>query len=174
VYLVNVDGSGLRNLTREWGLDGTPVWSPDRRRFAFSNNRALYVMNADGAGKRRLTSGGVAPAWSPDGKKLVFTRPRRSLKNSELWIINADGSGRRKLAGRGNGAVWSPDGRRLAFTSHRDGNPEVYVMNADDTGQRRSQFPRSRLATKRPHLRPFREWPRVESNHRTQIRRSSS
>ena len=30
--------------------------------------------------------------------------------------------------------VWSPDGRRIAFSSERDGNPEVYVMNADGSG----------------------------------------
>ena len=28
-------------------------------------------------------------------------------------------------------AVWSPDGTRIAFTSNRDGNTEIYVMNAD-------------------------------------------
>ena len=33
--------------------------------------------------------------------------------------------------------AWSPDGSRIAFASNRDGNPEVYVMNADGTGQTR-------------------------------------
>lgn len=33
--------------------------------------------------------------------------------------------------------AWSPDGRRLAFTSTRDGNAEIYVMNADGSGQTR-------------------------------------
>ena len=31
--------------------------------------------------------------------------------------------------------TWSPDGRRIAFTSNRDGNYEIYIMNADGTGQ---------------------------------------
>ncbi len=34
-------------------------------------------------------------------------------------------------------AAWSPDGRRIAFTSDRDGNAEIYVMNADGSGQTR-------------------------------------
>ncbi len=31
--------------------------------------------------------------------------------------------------------AWSPDGEKIAFTSGRDGNPEIYVMNADGSGQ---------------------------------------
>jgi dipeptidyl aminopeptidase/acylaminoacyl peptidase len=34
-------------------------------------------------------------------------------------------------------AAWSADGRRIAFMSERDGNPEIYVMNSDGSGQRR-------------------------------------
>ena len=32
---------------------------------------------------------------------------------------------------------WSPDGGRIAFSSARDGNSEIYVMNADGSGQTR-------------------------------------
>ena len=31
--------------------------------------------------------------------------------------------------------AWSPDGRKLAFVSRRDGNSEIYVINADGSGQ---------------------------------------
>ena len=35
------------------------------------------------------------------------------------------------------GLLWSPDGRRIAFVSTRDGDPEVYVMNADGSSVKR-------------------------------------
>ena len=53
-----------------------------------------------------------------------------------IYVVSTDGSRQRRLTGKWSfGAAWSPDGRRIAFWSARDGNGEVYVMNADGSGQ---------------------------------------
>ncbi len=58
VYVMNADGSGQRNLTRNAAFDADPSWSPDGRKLAFVSNRdgsyRVHVMNADGSGQRRL------------------------------------------------------------------------------------------------------------------------
>ena len=70
--------------------------------------------------------------------------------------MNANGTGKRNLtpnSGFNAPGSWSPDGRRIVFTSNRDGNNEIYVMNADGGRQRNlspspsSQEFRRRLVT---------------------------
>ena len=159
IHVVNVDGSGQRNLTRNPAHDSDPVWSPDGRKITFVRNFEIYVMNADGSGQQNLTRNpahDLAPAWSPDGQRIVFERrlARRQYGACpgcggatifEIHVMNADGSGQRRLTRNAgqvhDGAIgarprWSPDGRQIAFVSGRDGNADIYLMNADGSGQR--------------------------------------
>ena len=98
----------------------------------------LYVMNADGSGKRRLASSGSLPAWSPDGRKIAF---------GGLRVVNADGSGLQRLT-RGTLPAWSPDGQRIAFTGLDE--PGLYVINADGSGEQKLAGTRKDARSGRP------------------------
>jgi TolB protein len=144
VYVINVDGTGERNLTGD-GVSGGPTWSPDGRRIAFMSSGGIDVMSADGTGRQRLLRNrGAFPSWSPEGRKIFFLRAggrgRGGPRVIYVYVMNADGSGLRRLT-REAGVnysfpSWSPDGRKILFVSDRDGNFEVYVMNADGSGRR--------------------------------------
>ena len=81
----------------------------------------IYLMNADGSGLRRLTTG-LEPALSPDGSQVAFTRwdePRG------LWLINSDGSNERLVFGanRVRSPSWTPDGQAVIF-EHNTGSQD--------------------------------------------------
>ena len=149
IYVVNVDGSGRKNLSRSPSSeDFGPQWSPDGTRIAFvsdrDGNREIYVMNADGSDPRNLTrhplrdgeSGQYGPLWSPDGRTIMFTTNRD--RTEEIYAMDADGGNVRRLTrtpGYDTPVSWSPDGGRIAFRSEPT-KPRwaFFVMNADGTG----------------------------------------
>jgi len=104
-------------------------YSPDGRRIAFGSfsrggvQGAVYVMNADGSGVRRLTPawlGGFAPDWSPDGRQLAVQNNCCTPATAGLWRINVDGTGLTRLTRPQGGrndfrGYWAPSGRWIAF-----------------------------------------------------------
>ena len=113
-------------------------------RIAFTSNRSgvnamdtdVFVMNADGSSQTRLTNNSSPeqfPSFSPDGTKIVFTRA------DKIFVMNVDGSSQTELtATAGNfEPKFSPNASKIVFSSTRDGNQEIYTMNADGTGAAR-------------------------------------
>jgi TolB protein len=96
VFVANIDGTGLTNLTNNPTFEGWPAWSPDGRRIAFAGNRngvyQVFVMNADGSDARLVanTEGrATAPKWSPDGKSIYFTNCWRTGQSGACEIMVA-------------------------------------------------------------------------------------
>jgi Tol biopolymer transport system component len=64
----------------------------------------------------------------------------------QIFVIGSNGTGETNITqiARGNDSPsWSPDGTKIAFSSNRDGNWEIYVMNADGSGVTRLTTNRS-------------------------------
>jgi Tol biopolymer transport system component len=108
VFVVNVNGSGLRQLTPWDMLAGDPDWSPDGHRilytthplFEFSDagQSELHTIRPDGTGLRRLTNYGpngpraTQSRWTPDGMAILYTRTTQTGQPRYIYAINADGT----------------------------------------------------------------------------------
>jgi Tol biopolymer transport system component len=156
LWVMNADGSGLRELTDVEAA--YPTWSPDGSEIAFVNDTIhaveesrIGVVGTTGAGLRWLTGSSdcdsttvnvcvttSSPAWSPDGRALVFAR------GDSLVLIGADGSGERTLTtGIANGVTgacppscfqedaslqWFPRNDEISFV---DNNGDVRLVRPD-------------------------------------------
>jgi Tol biopolymer transport system component len=134
VWIVDVDGSGLRKVTRgewygsaDWSLDGERLVTDDR-------DGDIVTIRLDGSDPRVLVKGEHEdPSWSPDGRTLLLAGPA---------VAPGDG-GRPKFVGDVSGAEteWSPDGEWIAFTDDVN-TTDVWIVRRDGTGAR--QLTRSR------------------------------
>jgi TolB protein len=145
------DGAGLTRITSNPGGDDIPGdYSPDGKRLVFSRtdpsrptstNVALFAVNLDGTGLRRITPWGLPffedpGRWSPNGKTILFDDTK------SVYVVHPDGTGLAKIPlltrtfSRLQNPDWSPDGTKIVvslFTRTGPGTGQVgiYTANAD-------------------------------------------
>ena len=129
----------LRSVTTQ-----AAAWSPDGRRFAFtdylspeeapeSEDEKLGVRVVGLAGRTRLLSrqDSSAVSWSPTGK-VAWDTSHEGLPSGDVWVANADGTGRRRLLRKAGWPRWSYSGRRIAFICRAG----LCVANSNGTRRR--------------------------------------
>jgi Tol biopolymer transport system component len=152
IWLINIDGTGLRQITEsQWGAC-QPEWSPDGFQLVYVSpcdgnkeyyrGSGLFIINADGTDPSSLPVQGFGdydPAWSPDGKKIAFTsimpvdRPQilvMDLETGDVQNLSMDFS-------RDIQPSWSYDGSQIIFISTRNGPYQIWTMSPDGSNQLR-------------------------------------
>jgi dipeptidyl aminopeptidase/acylaminoacyl peptidase len=135
LWIVEADGSRVRELTRGDWRDSSPVWAPDSKRIAFLSDRGgsnqIHVMYLDTGELAQLTHVERSPGglvWSPDGKQIAFTS----------MIPDDDPILRVELPRRPRGAEWAKPAvlvDRLSWARDgtgpvEKGHTQVFVVDA--------------------------------------------
>ncbi|MEX2323601.1 MAG: DPP IV N-terminal domain-containing protein [Acidimicrobiia bacterium] len=136
IYRMKADGSNVVRITTDQGDDWEPAWSPDGQRIAFVGEDGIYVVDADGSGRTRITDPAAVPlptgitsirdshpAWSPDGSRIAFLRSYQSPSHMShydvlMMLVVSGGSQPVDLPSTSwilTPPDWSPDGTRIVL-----------------------------------------------------------
>lgn len=146
LYMINADGTGLKQLTHDGGFDCFPHWSPDGNHIAFFGSfppaGSLAVMRSDGTDVQLLLTTGQWKFWgellsiyTPDGRSIVFESQFGGLV-SAAWIMNSNGTHTRRLTPallEATPVDVSPDGMHILINNHfnTDLPSATFVMDID-------------------------------------------
>ena len=164
IYVMNANGGAAHPLTgittgKPFSADvEAPAWSPSGKQIVFAvhnsklgdpaNQRALFVINADGSAQRQLTpwslNGGGRLDWSPDGKLILFRVAGAKKAHGNIYTVHPDGSGLKQLTHYPapkavSSGSFSPDGKWITFSRFSGSTPypSIFAMHTDGTGVRR-------------------------------------
>lgn len=144
LWIADVDGKGLRQLTSGDDFEADPAWSPNGKVIVFSSRKNevfdLWSIDTDGSNPRQLTSSSrnnMQPTWSPDGTKIAFVSDRAGTNN--IWVMNADGTGALRLTtlpGQESHPTFSPLADEVLFSATLRGQANLMAVKTDGTGVR--------------------------------------
>ncbi|MEN8142907.1 MAG: Tol-Pal system beta propeller repeat protein TolB [Thermodesulfobacteriota bacterium] len=149
IYLTDIFGDNLRQITKHQKLAVSPRFTPDGKALSYTSyhrgNPNLYLTDLS---QDKITTPisqrkglNMAPAWAPDGKTMVITLSAE--ENPDLYLIDLEGNILERLTrnkGINVSPAWSPDGKSLVFVSDRNGTPQIYVMDLETKDTRRITF----------------------------------
>lgn len=145
IYVVNADGSNVRQVTSGDGYDSNPSFSPSGEQIVFdgtngSSNSRIFIVNVDGSGLHALTDGSTGdsdPVFTPNGRRIVYVGNGDTdgrTDHSDIFAMGADGANQRVLIDGIRDETEpdvSPNGRSIVFVSTRDHGPNLFVARSN-------------------------------------------
>ncbi len=146
IWVINVDGTGLRQVTvppvgdiddddPAWSLDGETILF-FRWRHTPPSSRDIYKIDAQSTGPGDLfIEEASAPSWSPDGSMIAY----HNWTDNNIWVADSSTGTPlfRVTSDGGYDPCWSPDGQRIVYLI----NNKIWVINVDGLNKQQFSFP---------------------------------
>ena len=155
LFIMDSDGSNVRQLTQDKGLVVSPSWSPRGDKIVYTSYKTrqpeLYIIGPDGGSATQVTDRKgleLGAKFTQDARSLVASASVAGLTN--LVMFDLRGRLLRKVSNSSSIDVspsLAPDGEQLAFCSNRAGGPQIYVSSIRGGEARRISFTPSDYCT---------------------------
>ncbi|MGE5122889.1 MAG: protein kinase domain-containing protein, partial [Acidobacteriaceae bacterium] len=144
IWMMNMNGTGLVQITDIPEGACQPRWSPDGLKIIFVSpcerqmpsypGASIFMINADGTDMAPFPSvpgGDYDPSWSPDGRQFAFTSLRHGGVPG-IYIMDLQGNSVKSLVEDETRAIyqpaWSPNGKQIAYVNSDN---RIWVMDVD-------------------------------------------
>ena len=134
LYVCDMDGKNIRQITKDRSIVVGPGWMPDGKNIVYTSYKRGYPnVYMTGRSKPLSSHGGLnaSGAVSPDGKSMAVILSRDG--NPELYLKSLRTGRLKRMTNtrRGNEAspTWSPDGNHIAYVSDTSGRPQIYIIS---------------------------------------------
>lgn len=163
IHLMNCDGSGKQNISKNDCDEFDPSFSPDGSRIVFiskcKNRYEIGTINLVQLERHMISvDEGVPgkPVFSPNGDYIAFASDRKGI--SDIFIIRNNGKGLKNLTQRKSYDVmpqFLPDGSRLVFVSNLRGHQYRDICVIDTRGKKLSNLTKQlNYFNQNPHITP--------------------
>ena len=144
IYIADLNGANLKQLTFTPEDESSPCWSPDGQWICYvakvNERRSLMKVSVNGGSAHRIAIDGAVnptePDWSPDGRFIIFTSQKAEF---ELCLVPAEG-GVATTVVTGEDPSWAPNSRNVVFTRRKNGRRylsllDVFTKHVKDVAQ---------------------------------------
>jgi TolB protein len=155
--IMDQDGFNVRTLTDGSDIVLTPRFSPNSQEVTFmaigKGTPRVYLYNIETRQREivgEFDNMSFAPRYSPDGQHVIMSLQDADGRNANIFEMDLRSRQNQQLTNTpaiNTAPSFSPDGSQITFESDRGGTQQIYVMNADGSGQTRISFGDGRYST---------------------------